>query len=261
SLPRGVTLIELLVVLMILSLILTAAVKTWDVTLQRTRFEQTRQKLDALAKAIVGDPDNIVEGRRVDFGYVGDMGSLPRTLADLAVPPPVSPPESSRWRGPYLKGLFSQAPDAYRIDGWGDSIVYNKDSMFVRSYGGVGLMDPTKWITRSFGWTEREVLRDSVFGRVLDIRGMAPPDSLRPRISVKLEYPRAGKAYRDSVGVGPQGEFWFRDIPQGNHLLTVSYWSSIMPPVCDTVLKYITVYPRIGAKDIEVRMGVDWSSP
>ncbi len=92
---KGVTLIELLVVLMILSLILTAAVRTWDVTLERGRFEQTRQKLDKLAKAIIGDPDYIVGGVRVDFGFVGDMGTLPRTLNDLVTSPSwVSPPES-----------------------------------------------------------------------------------------------------------------------------------------------------------------------
>ncbi|MBM3323264.1 prepilin-type N-terminal cleavage/methylation domain-containing protein, partial [candidate division WOR-3 bacterium] len=33
----GMTLLELLVVLMVLSLILTAAVKAWDVTLERGR--------------------------------------------------------------------------------------------------------------------------------------------------------------------------------------------------------------------------------
>ncbi|MEO0005797.1 MAG: prepilin-type N-terminal cleavage/methylation domain-containing protein, partial [candidate division WOR-3 bacterium] len=84
---RGVTLIELLVVLMLLSLILTAAIKTWDVTLQRGRFEQTRQKLDRLAKVITGDPNYVVDGVRADFGFVGDMGALPRTLADLVESP------------------------------------------------------------------------------------------------------------------------------------------------------------------------------
>jgi len=258
---RGVTLIELLVVLMILSLILTAAVKTWDVTLERSRFEQTRQKLEALTKAIVGDPDYLVNGERVDFGYIGDMGSLPRTLADLAVAPLVAPAESSRWRGPYVKGVFSQSPDAYRIDGWGDTIVYNSDSMFVRSYGG-RLVDRTKWITRTFGYTKAEVLRDSVAGRVVDIRGMAPPhDTIRIRIAVQLEYPREGKPHRDSITPGSEGQFWFRDIPQGIQLLRAVYWRSIMPPIAETTQKYITVLPRVGARDIELRMSVDWSSP
>ena len=48
SRQRGVTLLELLVVLMILSIVLTAAVRTWDVTLERGRTETTARKLSQL---------------------------------------------------------------------------------------------------------------------------------------------------------------------------------------------------------------------
>lgn len=257
---RGVTLVELLVVLMILSLILTAAVRTWDVALQRGRFEQTRQKLDRLATAIVGNPDYVVAGQRADFGYVGDMGSLPSSLADLAVAPPITPPESSKWRGPYIKAAFAQSPDAYRIDAWGDSIVYNRDSMFVRSYGGAGLVDPTRWITRSFGVTQRAALRNEVRGLVFDQRGNPPAaDTVRLRLAVSLEYARNGRTARDSVQPGPDGSFQFLDIPQGIRMLRATYWTQIIPyPVCETVSRSIVVMPGSGARGLEVRMNVDW---
>ena len=140
--PSGVTLLELLVVLMILSIILTAAVKTWDVTLERGRAETTSRKLNQLVSVIVGDPDYIVAGRRADFGFVGDMGRLPDNLGELVVAPPASPPESSCWRGPYIRSTFNESSDGYRMDGWGDAIVYGRDSfasnesLFVRSTGG-----------------------------------------------------------------------------------------------------------------------------
>uniref|UniRef100_A0A7C4GGM4 Prepilin-type N-terminal cleavage/methylation domain-containing protein n=1 Tax=candidate division WOR-3 bacterium TaxID=2052148 RepID=A0A7C4GGM4_UNCW3 len=261
---RGVTLVELLVVLMILSLILTAAIRTWDVALQRGRFEQTRQKLDRLATAIVGNPDYIVAGQRADFGYVGDMGSLPVSLADLAVSPPVSPPESSKWQGPYIRAAFAQSPDAYRIDAWGDSIFYgvshNPESMFVRSYGGVGLVDPTRWITRSLGVSQRAALRNEVSGLVLDQRGSPPAsDSVRLRLAVSLEYPRNGRTVRDSTQPSADGSFRFLDIPQGIRLLRATYWSQIVPyPVCETVSRSIVVMPGSGARGLEVRMNVDW---
>lgn len=257
---RGVTLVELLVVLMILSLILTAAIRTWDVALQRGRFEQTRQKLDRLAMAAVGNPDYIVAGQRADFGYVGDMGSLPSSLADLAVAPPITPPESSKWRGPYVRAAFAQSPDAYRIDAWGDSIVYSRDSMFVRSYGGAGLVDPARWITRSFGVSQRAALRNEVSGLVFDQRGRPPAvDSVRSRLAVILEYARNGRTARDSVQPGLDGAFQFLDIPQGIRLLRATYWTQIVPyPECETVVRSVVVMPGSGARGLEIRMNVDW---
>lgn len=262
---KGVTLVELLVVLMILSLILTAAIKTWDVTLERGRFEQTRQKLDRLAKAVTGDPEYVIGGVRADFGFVGDMGCLPRTLADLATRPSwVTPPESSRWRGPYVKSPFAESPEAYRIDGWGDSIVFNQDSLFLRSYGGGGLVTPTRWITRSLGFTRSDLLSNTMMGWVVDQRGEPPPDSIAPRIIVQMEYPRDGRIFRDTLSIRPgtNGAFDFISVPQGVHTLRALLWHYYPPPPrCDTVVKVVTVLPRVGARGIEVRMNVDWNNP
>ncbi|MEO0070910.1 MAG: prepilin-type N-terminal cleavage/methylation domain-containing protein [candidate division WOR-3 bacterium] len=265
----GVTLIELLVVLMILSLILTAAVKTWDVTLERGRFEQTRQKLDKIALAITGDPNYIVGGVRADFGFIGDMGVLPRSLTDLAVKPDwVSPPESSLWRGPYIKGTFAQSPEGYRIDAWGDTIIFHRDSLFLRSYGGGGLVNRSRWITRSLGYSVKDVLQNKVTGWVYDQFGNPPPDSLLQkseyRLVVELNYPRNGVIYRDDYTMTPgsNGRFEFQNVPQGVHRLIVRFWCFVPPPgSCDSVVKMVTVFPRAGAQDIEVRMNVNWANP
>jgi len=261
----GLTLIELLVVIMILSLILTAAIRTWDVTLERGRFEQTRQKLDRLAKVISGDPDYVVEGMRADFGFVGDMGALPRSLSDLTTKPSwVTPPESSRWRGPYIKSTFSESPEGYRIDGWGDTIIFSRDSLFLRSYGGGGLVDRQKWLTRPLGYSLNDLLHNLVTGIVLDQRGVPPPDTLLPRLVVQLEYPRQGVLYRDSYtpAAGSNGMFEFRDVPQGVQILRVMFWYYYPPPPrCDTVVKNVVVFPRAGARGIEVRLNLDWNNP
>ncbi|MEN9979707.1 MAG: prepilin-type N-terminal cleavage/methylation domain-containing protein [candidate division WOR-3 bacterium] len=259
---RGVTLIELLVVIMILSVILTAAIKTWDVTLERGRFEQTRQKLDRLAKVITGDPDYVVGGVRADFGFVGDMGALPRTLSDLVNPPSwVAPPESSRWRGPYIKSTFNESPEGYRIDGWGDTIVFERDSLFLRSYGGGGLVDRKRWITKPLGYSVNDLLHNIVDGSIVDQRGVPPPDSILPRITVQLEYPRQGVLYRDSYTPATNGLFEFRDVPQGVQTLRVMIWHYYPPPPrCDTVTRAVTVFPRVGARGIEVRLNVDWNN-
>jgi prepilin-type N-terminal cleavage/methylation domain-containing protein len=260
---RGVTLLELLVVLMILSLILTAAVKTWDVTLERGRVESTRRRLDQLATAITGNPDYVVAGRRADFGFVGDMGRLPNTLADLAVAPVITPPESSRWRGPYLRAPFNESPQAFRIDGWGDSIAYNTDSMLLRSYGGRGLADRTRWTTRYIGYTWDELMRNVVDGAVVDVRGLTPPasDSIINSLRVVLEYPFEGKERLELFpGSLSGGQFTFSNIPQGSHLLRATYINFYRVPAETTEAQQnVTVYPGIGARDVRLRLNVDWS--
>jgi prepilin-type N-terminal cleavage/methylation domain-containing protein len=263
---RGVTLIELLVVLMILSLILTAAIKTWDVTLERGRFEQTRQKLDRLAKVITGDPDYIVDGVRADFGFVGDMGALPRSLADLAESPSwVSPPESSRWRGPYVKATFAESPQGYRIDAWGDTIIFDPDSLFLRSYGGGGLVERSRWLTRSLGYTINDLLHNTVNGIVYDQHGNPPPSNdtfyKNNALIVELEYPRQGVNYRDSYTLSKErnGQFEFLDVPQGIHTLRVIL-VRVYPPgqPADTVTRMVTVFPKVGSPGLEIRMNLVW---
>ncbi len=261
---RGVTLLELLVVLMILSLILTAAVKTWDVTLERGRFESTRRKLDQLAEVIVGDPDYAPAGERVDFGYVGDIGNLPQTLADLVVEPTVTPPESSRWRGPYIHATFNESPDGYRIDGWGDTIIFDRDSLFVRSLGGYGMADRSKWLTRYLGHTKDDLTANPVDGRVLDVRGVGPPDSLLYRITLELQRPLLGRTQPIYALIGSNGEFTFgfQPVSQGGHMLRTIYMHDTPPPPwAETTLKYVTVHPGMGARDLQIRLNVDWSNP
>jgi prepilin-type N-terminal cleavage/methylation domain-containing protein len=266
-LARGITLLELLVVLMILSLILTAAVKTWDVTLERGRAETTTRKLNLLVTAIVGDRDYVVAGQRADFGFIGDFGRLPNILQELTVSPPVSPPESSRWRGPYLRATFNESPDGFRIDGWGDTIVYNTDSLFLRSYGGRGYADPTRWQTVYLPFSRNALTMNTVDGQIVDVRGVAPPylDSILRGLKVILQYPYEGTWFA-SERIWPgqitnDGQFSFSSIPQGTHRLTGMYVNVYRIPAETTLTTLdVTVYPGIGAHDIRVRLNVDWNT-
>jgi type II secretory pathway pseudopilin PulG len=261
-----VTLLELLIVLMILSLILTAAVKTWDVTLERGRFESTRKRLEQLATAITGDPNYVVNGRRVDFGFVGDMGRLPNSLKELVVAPAVSPPESSRWKGPYLRATFSESPETYRTDGWGDTIAYKTDSMFLRSYAGRGLADRTRWMTQYLGFSRNELLSDTVEGRVVDVHGAPPPpnDTILSSLRVVLYRPFEGLPHADTLH-GTQlnnGAFTFPFVSQGTDRLR-AYYIRFAPPPPETIAQVtadVTVYPRIGARDVQLRLNLDWNS-
>jgi prepilin-type N-terminal cleavage/methylation domain-containing protein len=260
---RGVTLLELLVVLMILSLILTAAVKTWDVTLERGRSESTTRKLNQLVTAIAGDQNYVVAGHRVDFGFVGDVGRLPNSLSELVNPLPITPPESSRWRGPYLRSTFNESPDGYRTDGWGDTIIYNRDSLFLRSLGGRGIADRTRWQTRYLPFGATELTANDVDGFVVDVRGVTPPlnDTILTNLRVTMYYPFEGRRRADQYPLSlTNGAFSFSYIPQGTHRLEALYYHYEMTHV-DTITAYIDVpvYPGRGAHDLRLRLNVDWN--
>jgi prepilin-type N-terminal cleavage/methylation domain-containing protein len=267
---RGVTLIELLVVLMILSIILTAAVKTWDVTLERGRAQTTASKLNQLVSVIVGDPDYIVAGQRADFGFVGDEGRLPDSLAELVN----RPPGDSVWRGPYIRSTFNQSSSGYKTDGWGDTIIYGREyyhydeSLFVRSYGGRGPADRSRWQTLNFPYTYAQLVSNTVTGHIVDVRGNEPPawvpgpsrpDSIISGLSVRLYKPSAGKDTFEELTGTAAANFTFQSVPQGTHRLVAKFkntWK--LSPESSMVTQAVPVYPHVGARDIIMRVPWDW---
>jgi len=266
SRTRGVTLLELLVVLMILSIILTAAVKTWDVTLERGRAETTSRKLNQLVNVIVGEPEYIVAGHRADFGFVGDVGRLPNNLEELVVFPGG---DSSRWRGPYLRATFNESPDGFRIDGWGDTIIYNKESLFVRSYGGRGNVDKTRWQTVFLPYSLNDLTNNTLDGQIVDVRGASPLDAQPPArrdsiiggLKVILYYPLEGKLVPLERFGSEAASFQYTYIPQGTHRLVGMYVNVNRFPAETTMATAdVTVYPALGAHDVTLRLNVDWNT-
>jgi len=259
---RGVTLLELLVVLMILSIVLTAAVRTWDVTLERGRAQTTAQKLDQLVKVIVGDPDYIVAGARADFGFVGDEGRLPKNLQELVV----RPDGDSVWRGPYIRSTFNQSEIGYRTDGWGDTIIYgyqayalNTDSLWVRSYGGRGVADRSRWQTLNFPYTFKALAQNEVSGQIVDVRGNAPPPTVYDRLYINLHYPSDGKTIGWRQVGASAANFQYLGIPQGIHRLVAVYFPS-WPTITDSIVavKDVPVYPGPGAAQVLMRVPAQW---
>ena len=86
--------------------------------METARIEATKTQLDAIARAILGNPLIYSNGTRSDFGYVGDIGSLPPDLDALAFNPGYS-----TWNGPYIKGAFESGD--YQKDGWNTVILYS----------------------------------------------------------------------------------------------------------------------------------------
>ncbi len=81
----GFTLLELLLVVAILSSLALAATTFVDNADDQRRFEETRNRLANIRRAIIGYPNLSAGGEAVIGGFVADMGRLPRNLNELFV--------------------------------------------------------------------------------------------------------------------------------------------------------------------------------
>lgn len=154
----GFTLVELLVIVVILGFLLSMMPRVFTEDSNQRRFDETRERMKEIKKAILGIPGSyLVEGSQRFGGYVVDMGRLPVLNRDR------QPEElweqkgqagksySSRcrrpigWGGPYME----KPRGGILKDGWGNPLVF-KDSftclleiargnMVIVSYGSDGM--------------------------------------------------------------------------------------------------------------------------
>ena len=80
---KGLTLLELLLVMLILSAVAWMAVGVVENNSDQVRFEDTRNRREAIRRAIIGDTSRTVNGQPEIRGYVADMGRLPQTIQAL----------------------------------------------------------------------------------------------------------------------------------------------------------------------------------
>jgi prepilin-type N-terminal cleavage/methylation domain-containing protein len=258
ALRDGVTLLELLIVIMIIGLLTAAALKAYDTQLQAGRFEATARTLNELTAAIVGNPDLVTHGVRIDYGYVGDLGQLPGHLEDL-VTRPAGLPDPTLWRGPYITNRLAENPQGYMIDAWGDSLDYAATDSIVTiaSHRGMSILEPDSFITRRVG-IPHDLLHNAVGGLVLDAKGNTPDTAFNRWLSISIVYPLLGHLIGDTLPAASitNGNFTFPpNVPIGNHTVTVR-WIDTLPPAETTfVQKTVSVSPR-GKSWLEIHLPV-----
>jgi len=235
---------ELLVVLLIIGILSTVALRTIDATRDRSLFDQTTAEMNKLVQAIVGNPDLAYDGRRVDFGFYGDMEFLPRELRDLLY----NTTGSAVWRGPYIKLMEAGDTVSYLYDGWGGDYTYNPSMGIITSQGG-GKYTMTVKIA-----DDTMQLKDNVVsGNFLDVEGN-PPGAAVNSYEVRLYYnnppahtlppsqtyavvnPTPGGSYEIALHPSdPLAKSW--DVPIGTKKLV-----AIIPG--ETLTRYVTIAPR-----------------
>ena len=119
---RGFTLIEAIVVIMILAVLAGVAAPVLITTLEKVERESTWEEMENIYRALVGNP------QMGSYGYLGDMGMLPASLADLnSLGWPSYTMRSNGigmgWNGPYL--LKGKYPEDYLYDAWGSAYSYS----------------------------------------------------------------------------------------------------------------------------------------
>jgi prepilin-type N-terminal cleavage/methylation domain-containing protein len=226
---RGFTLPELVIVILLVGILAALAVRKMSTPIETARYERTRQELEQLARAIVGNPEVYANGVRTDYGYVGDVGSLPPDLRAL-----VENPGYATWDGPYIEA--GSDGSAYLTDAW--SAPYVLVDTIVRSTGSGSNID--RLIVTSLS----ELFNNTVEGVVVDASGDPPGTTFADSISVQLIYPDGSGAYTAALAYPtPAGSFSFAGIPIGVQRLVVVYL-----PASDTLSYSIAVDPGSSMK-------------
>lgn len=203
----GFTMIELVIIIIIIGIITAVAMVNMTSSFDTAKHEHTKAELDALAFAIVGNPALYGNGARSDFGYVGDIGSLPPDLSALVS----NPGGYATWNGPYL-----ESGSGYNQDGWGVNYLYSGTT--IRSSGSGANID--KMVAAS----SLSLLANSVTGYLVDASSTMPGAVYKDSLALRLTFPDGSGAMTTAVTmVDAKGNFSFSGIPIGNHRLTAVY--------------------------------------
>ena len=240
---RGFTLIEVVIVLVVSAILMTVAMRSGKEISDTAKTEQTRQELETIAFAVVGNPGLHNAGARADFGYVGDVGALPPDLSAL-----VTNPGYATWNGPYLRNRFEQTADDFAKDAWGVEYSYSGGTEIQSSGSG----SP---IVRSLAVTEDQLLQNRIAGSIVDVNGTPPGPTYQDSLSLLLSFPNGSGGYATAMAIPDAGGYFsFDSIPIGNHRLALIY-----TPYNDTITRFLSLSPG-SELYTEFRMTLDlWS--
>jgi general secretion pathway protein G len=229
SYGAGFTLIELLIVLLIIGILSGVALRAIDMTRERTMYSETTQKIYDLVKAIAGNPDLLSDGKRVDFGFIGDMGRLPLTLNELMHNTENSP----NWHGPYIKiaMLEDTLNPTYKVDAWGNELQYDYTTGTLHSRGN-GRAALTHNIIDSLSF----LFNNRISGLITDNNNNSPGPRKDSSIDIIIQLPDRLSRRIPSAS----GAYKIDTVPIGKHPLTVIRHTAVF----ETLYKYASVVPK-----------------
>ncbi|MCI0545526.1 MAG: type II secretion system protein GspG [Actinobacteria bacterium] len=223
----GLSLIELIVILAILVTLVALLVPSTVQQLTAARWNSSLDEMEALHSALIGDPDLIAQGVRTDFGYLGDMGSLPPTLDELVVQDgqPVYTFDSGNrvgagWSGPYFTLGPGSDENSHERDAFGNDYLYD-DTDYVNDEG--QLVDAkvvslgADGVPGGTGVDEDVTLEILKAETTATVNGYATDATDTPLVNaeVSIHYPEDGVLTLDTTTTDANGFYQFADIPFG----------------------------------------------
>jgi prepilin-type N-terminal cleavage/methylation domain-containing protein len=239
---KGYSLIELMVVVIIISIIASVSIKSLMTASETARAERTKDEMDELAFAVAGDPGLVSGGTRTDFGYVGDVGSMPASLDALVL----NPGGYATWDGPYLKDDYLASAGGgdseFKMDEWGSGYGFSA-GVTITSIGS------GQTITRQIANSAGDLLYNSVAVTVTDINQSPPGPIYRDSINVLLTYPNGvGGTVTRTFTPASDGFVQIDSVPIGLHSLRTVYL-----PDNDTLRRKVAVNPgELATVDVQL---------
>lgn len=167
SKQKAFTLVELLTVMVVLVALATITVKSTAQFSFDSRYQITEDRYNKIKTAILGNPNQTINGHPSVSGFVADMGRLPHCLRELIdgkcvdtdTPPTASQKNADTklwygWRGSYIETNNNPSITNALADGWGNvAQCFNtttplNDYLIQTSCQNAGYT----WIFGNYGW-------------------------------------------------------------------------------------------------------------
>ncbi|MFC1556190.1 hypothetical protein ACFL67_03820 [candidate division KSB1 bacterium] len=165
--------------LIVFSIAAGVAVQYIQRSIYESRKIRTIRQIQNIHRAIFGDTrlrDNN------DYGYVGDLGELPRVLDDLLSAPGGG--GAALWDGPYITNEFLEDNSDPFVDAWGNDIEYDNDTgdlwISTDSVGDDPVFIPLDYTDPS------GILYGGIEGSIIDELGLPMPKGHRRFVEIQM---------------------------------------------------------------------------
>ncbi len=227
---KGASALETSIALAVIGILIAAASFSLSRTVSSARDTSSLNQLEAVKKAIIGEPRALPPGEKsgIRYGYIGDMGRLPSALSQLeniGAQPDYTVDALSQlgagWRGPYISSSISSG----MIDPWGKGLTYGIASG-TSTITGATLMATI----RSSGADQVastaddhvvEIYKSETYSRVIGYVKDNAAGTL-PGVTVNISYPSSGVGVTASAATDSEGLYIFDNVPYGSQVIQVS---------------------------------------